>query len=205
MGAAKMHLKAIGDRLPLCGGGHGADSAMVSIGTYRMQLSQARDGGTAVRGYTCKTCQRRADNLPKNAAAMDAAVPQLRASEQPGSHMMGDQPESKLVREAVSRVNKRIKRKQMQTLTTQVLAEMFEDGAYAFPGGYPKFIVMHDGESLCWACFKANYSRMVQAVRENSHCGWRPVAADINYEDADLQCGHCAHRIESAYAEEATL
>ena len=65
---------------------------------------------------------------------------------------------------------------------------------YAWPGGYPLYIVMEDGEALCVECGKKEYRLLAE--------GWRPEAPDINWEDPDLYCCHCHERIESAYVED---
>lgn len=71
--------------------------------------------------------------------------------------------------------------------------------AYAWPGGYPIFYVVDDGESLCPECVN-DPSNPVHEDAPND--GWRIVGYDINYEDAQLYCAHCNKCIESAYAEE---
>ena len=73
---------------------------------------------------------------------------------------------------------------------------------YAWPGGYPLYIVMEDGEALCVECGKQEYRLLAEASRDKDRSGWRPEAPEINYEDPDLYCCHCSTRIESAYAED---
>ncbi len=74
---------------------------------------------------------------------------------------------------------------------------------YAWPGGYPLYIVMADGESLCVECGKREYKLLAQACRDKDKTGgWLPYAPDVNWEDPDLYCCHCEERIESAYAED---
>lgn len=70
---------------------------------------------------------------------------------------------------------------------------------YAFPGGYPLYIVMSDGAPMCIDCARKEFRRLATAWRENSRDGWRPVAADINYENQNCFCCHCNQQIESAY------
>lgn len=74
---------------------------------------------------------------------------------------------------------------------------------YAWPGGYPMFIVLSDGEALCMDCARKEYRRLAEATKDNASDGWRAVAADINYEDTECYCCHCNNKIESAYGEEA--
>ena len=73
---------------------------------------------------------------------------------------------------------------------------------YAWPGGYPLFLVTSDGAALCIDCGKKEYRSIVWAIRHNVSDGWKVEAADINYEDAELYCDHCSNKIESAYGEE---
>ncbi len=72
---------------------------------------------------------------------------------------------------------------------------------YAWPGGYPLYLVTSDGECLCMGCGKKEYRQIVWAIRHNTSDGWKVEAAAINWEDPDLFCAHCDNRIESAYAE----
>jgi hypothetical protein len=74
---------------------------------------------------------------------------------------------------------------------------------FAWPGGYPVFLVTSDGAALCPDCVRSELRSIVSAARDNdTRCGWHPAAADINWEEADLYCDHCSNRIESAYAED---
>jgi hypothetical protein len=77
-------------------------------------------------------------------------------------------------------------------------------GPYAWPGGYPMYFVMDDGEALSFAAATANRRELLEALAgEHVRDGWRPVALEVNWEDANLYCTHTGNRIESAYAEEA--
>lgn len=72
--------------------------------------------------------------------------------------------------------------------------------AYAWPGGYPRYYLLADGETMCPAC--ANGQNGSEASADmNTEDQWRLVAYDINWEDSELRCAHCSARIESAYAE----
>ena len=73
------------------------------------------------------------------------------------------------------------------------LRKAFRNGPYAWPGGYPCFFVLADGELLSFAAAKANRRRLIEALadyRTNRHelSGWRPVALEINWEDSELIC-----------------
>jgi hypothetical protein len=69
---------------------------------------------------------------------------------------------------------------------------------YAWPGGYPLFAITDDGAAICPACCGSEIHQIDQSSRGD---GWRVIASDINWEDADLYCDHCSKRIASAYAE----
>lgn len=73
---------------------------------------------------------------------------------------------------------------------------------YAWPGGYPMFLVMADGEAVCMDCAKKEFKLIAAANRDRIQKDWEPVGVDINWEDAHLHCAHCNDRIESAYAED---
>ena len=70
---------------------------------------------------------------------------------------------------------------------------------YAWPGGYPIFYIVgekdkpHHGDiaEFCPSCVPANLGGEDEVI-----------AAEINYEDAELFCDGCGKRIESAYAED---
>ena len=75
---------------------------------------------------------------------------------------------------------------------------------FAWPGGYPIYLVMSDGGSLCMDCAKSEYPLIARSNRDNSRDGWKPEGVDVNWEDSALYCDHCSKRIESAYAEGET-
>jgi hypothetical protein len=80
-------------------------------------------------------------------------------------------------------------------------------GPYAWPGGYPVFFVMSDGESLSFKAAKSERRLILEALADhasgNRHesSGWRPIALEINFEDSRLYCAHSGELIESAYGE----
>jgi hypothetical protein len=85
-------------------------------------------------------------------------------------------------------------------MTIREFLESLRDGKYAH-GGYPKFWLCSDGGELSYAACKANCGRIARAIRDQDSSGWRVVACDVNWEDADMRCAHTNERIESAYAE----
>lgn len=73
---------------------------------------------------------------------------------------------------------------------------------YAWPGGYPKYLVMSDGGCLCPSCVKKEFRLIARATIAGDNSGWRAEAADINYEDLELRCDHCGAEIPAAYTGE---
>lgn len=75
-------------------------------------------------------------------------------------------------------------------------------GPYAWPGGYPVFWIMGDGEACAFTVAKTERRQMLEALAERSvrpHDDWLPVALEINWEDESLVCAHTGEKIESAY------
>ena len=66
---------------------------------------------------------------------------------------------------------------------------------YAFPGGYPKFLVMNNSECLCHNCAKENYKLIVHSTGFD---GWQAYGVEIDWE-SEINCDHCGDIIESAY------
>lgn len=71
---------------------------------------------------------------------------------------------------------------------------------YAWPGGYPLYIVMTDGESLSINAARDNW-RLICAAMESGQKqdSWHVAGIDINYESY-LVCCHTGLEIESAYS-----
>ena len=72
---------------------------------------------------------------------------------------------------------------------------------YAWPSGYPVYVVCSDGEMLCAACAKNNLRKIIESTKNSGSDGWRVVGATILWEGEEY-CGHCGHLLESAYGEE---
>jgi len=73
---------------------------------------------------------------------------------------------------------------------------------YAWPGGYPKYIIMSDGEALSIDAAREQLESIRESTLERRNDGWRVVDVDINWEDPALYCAHTGQRIESAYTED---
>lgn len=81
------------------------------------------------------------------------------------------------------------------------LKEAIRTNGAAWPGGYPLFAVLDDGEALSIKACKELFKELIWSTLRNMEDGLTVVAIDINYECPDLFCVHSGDRIESAYAE----
>jgi hypothetical protein len=74
---------------------------------------------------------------------------------------------------------------------------------YAWPGGYPKYILMADGEAMSVDAAKDNLHLILEAVEgEDRNDSWRAIGVQINWEDSNLICCQSNKRIPSAYGED---
>jgi hypothetical protein len=73
---------------------------------------------------------------------------------------------------------------------------------YAWPGGYPLYVVTHDGAALSVEAARAEWSQIVRSTLQHARDGWRVERTCINWEDPALYCDHTGIRIPSAYAED---
>jgi hypothetical protein len=89
----------------------------------------------------------------------------------------------------------------MQIETRDDFVKALEHGPYAWPGGYPVYFVMADGEAMSFDAVKAERSRIEAEFLDASDKAWQPVALEVNWEDSELYCAHTNARIESAYAD----
>lgn len=88
------------------------------------------------------------------------------------------------------------------TYSIASLKSQLRDGPYAWPGGYPKYFVMGDGEAMSFSAVRDNFKEICRAML----CQWgnrdcQVIECEINWEDDALYCAHTGERIESAYSE----
>ena len=91
----------------------------------------------------------------------------------------------------------------MKNLTMEAVRDYIRQ-PYAWPGGYPKILIMADGEAMCAECARKNYRLISLATRGHYHDSWAAAGVDIYWEGEPLQCsnwGDCEKVIESAYGE----
>jgi hypothetical protein len=72
---------------------------------------------------------------------------------------------------------------------------------YAWPGGYPMYLIFTDGDSICIECARKEFKQICRDTKDKSG-NWEALGYDINWEDTDLYCCHCNNRIESAYGDD---
>jgi hypothetical protein len=87
-------------------------------------------------------------------------------------------------------------------MTNKELESEIRGGPYAWPGGYPKYFVMTDGEPMCWSDVAANFKLVLAANKANCGHIWQAANCQVNWEDDSLFCCHCGQRIEAAYPKE---
>jgi hypothetical protein len=83
--------------------------------------------------------------------------------------------------------------------TTHQMKATLRAGPYAWPGGYPLYFIMSDGEALSFDAARAELRQILPAIHQRLNDGWRVVGCEINFEDTDLRCAHTDVRIEAAY------
>ena len=71
---------------------------------------------------------------------------------------------------------------------------------YAWPGGYPLYAVMRDGETVCHECVSHNFKQIMRDTRRDPRSDWAFLTMGLNYED-ELYCCNCNEPIERAYEE----
>ena len=71
---------------------------------------------------------------------------------------------------------------------------------YAWPGGYPLYVIMSDGESLSVTTAREHWRSIVHSTINRYGDGWAAYGAEINWE-SELYCAHSGEKIESAYGE----
>ena len=86
----------------------------------------------------------------------------------------------------------------MRNKTLQAVKQAIRQ-PYAFPGGYPLYIVCVDGEALCIKCTLDNYKSVAQDTIWDNRDSWHVAGVDINWENPSLPCAHCEENIETAY------
>ena len=72
---------------------------------------------------------------------------------------------------------------------------------YAWPGGYPVYTVLTDGEVLCPDCAREEFRSIVASTKHGHGDEWAAYGTDVLWE-GKYWCGHCGKELESAYGED---
>ena len=72
---------------------------------------------------------------------------------------------------------------------------------FAWPGGYPVYTIMSDGEMLCADCARKHFRLIAEATkdRHDHHSGWKAYGADVYWEGEPMFCAQCNKELPSAY------
>jgi hypothetical protein len=97
----------------------------------------------------------------------------------------------------------------MEEITLEQFKAQFSEStgkanAYAWPGGYPLYYLLHDGEVFCADCATTERKLIEDSIANHLSDGWRVVAVDVNWEDDEMYCANCNAHIESAYGKPNT-
>jgi hypothetical protein len=76
---------------------------------------------------------------------------------------------------------------------------------YAWPGGYPVYTVMADGELLCPDCARHNFRQIAWATKNGGRGGWQAAGAEVYWEGSDQECACCGTALQSAYGDPAEV
>ena len=87
--------------------------------------------------------------------------------------------------------------------TVAQLKATLRAGDKTWPGFYPLFLIMADGEAMSFESARKEFRQIADAIRSNdTRSGWRVTGCEINYEDSELLCCHSGERIPSAYGDD---
>ena len=76
---------------------------------------------------------------------------------------------------------------------------------FAWPGGYPKYIFLEDGELICNKCARAEWRNMLWSTKHDLRDGWGIAGASIVWESEHGEyCSHCGTQLETAYGTSGT-
>lgn len=70
---------------------------------------------------------------------------------------------------------------------------------YAWPGGYPKTIILDDSELLCATCAEKEFHNVCRDTL-CGYSGWCAISVDIIWEGGN-HCNHCGTCVDACPAE----
>ena len=69
---------------------------------------------------------------------------------------------------------------------------------FAWPGGYPVYTVMQDGEMLCPQRAKENFRLIISATKHHDGSGWEAADITVLWEGEEF-CANCGKILDPAY------
>ncbi len=82
------------------------------------------------------------------------------------------------------------------------LKAFIRSGGYAWPGGYPTYLVMGDGDVIDCQAARENDRQILRSLRRRgTDLQWEPYQVFIHWEGAPLISAHSGREIESAYGD----
>lgn len=72
-------------------------------------------------------------------------------------------------------------------------------GAFVWPGGYPLYLILGDGEPATFDAVRANWREVVSSFAEHGAREWRVIGCEVHWEGEPLICAMSGASIESAY------
>ena len=70
---------------------------------------------------------------------------------------------------------------------------------FAWPGGYPVYTVMADGELLCTDCAAHNFKQIVADTYDRWGGSWSAAGAEVKWDGESEYCCNCGKELPSAY------
>ena len=63
-----------------------------------------------------------------------------------------------------------------------------------FKNGIPRYVVLSDGENLCYPCLKKEIKIVLESTKKKMNNGWEVVGIlelDYNHPEMNYDCAHC--------------
>lgn len=88
-------------------------------------------------------------------------------------------------------------------MSKTTIIDDYINAPHAFPGGYPKIMIMKDGGFVCPKCVKENRTLIIEATADDGPYDqqWAVATVDLHLEGPAITCDHCGEATESAYGE----
>jgi len=85
-------------------------------------------------------------------------------------------------------------------MKTAQLKQFIRSNGFAWPGGYPTFALMADGEVIDAQSARENYKLILRATKNaGTDEQWECLGIDVHWEGEPIFCAHSGRAIESAY------